>query len=51
MHEIWESKEDHDNSLKNQDIRNLISRAIPILAENPKQGLEMQVLGGLGLKN
>lgn len=49
--EIWDTKEDHDNSLKNQEVRNLISKAVPILEESPKKGLEMQVLGGLGLKN
>ena len=47
--EFWDSKEDHDNSLKNPDVRSLISKAIPILDESPKKGLEMKVLGGLGL--
>lgn len=49
--EIWESKEDHDNSLMNPEVKNLISKAIPILDESPKKGLEMNVLGGLGLKS
>ena len=48
--EFWNSKEDHDNSLKNPEVRALISKALPILNESPKNGLEMNVLGGLGLK-
>lgn len=45
--EIWDSKEDHDNSLKVEGVRELISQAIPILAEQPQKGQELEVAGGL----
>ena len=47
--EIWDSKEDHDDSLKNENIRNLIVQAMPLLAGQPEKGQELQVLGGLGV--
>ena len=47
--EIWDSKEDHDNSLKDQAVRELISQAIPILDGPPQKGQELTVLGGKGL--
>lgn len=34
--EVWQSKEDHDNSLKLPGVGELIKQAIPILDGNPK---------------
>lgn len=48
--EIWDSKNDHDASLKSPEVRALIGMAIPMLAENPQQGKELKILGGLGIK-
>lgn len=48
--EFWDSEEDHDNSLKSNDIRSLISTAIPLLAGNPQKGQVLCVLGGLGVE-
>ncbi|MEM6804749.1 MAG: antibiotic biosynthesis monooxygenase family protein [Bacteroidota bacterium] len=48
--EIWDSKEDHDNSLKLVEVRELIAQAIPILEKMPEQGLELEVVGGLGVQ-
>ena len=48
--EVWDSKEDHDNSLKNEEVRALIGKAMPILDGMPEKGQELEVLGGLGLK-
>lgn len=47
--EIWESKEDHDNSLKVEGVKELISKAIPILEGQPQKGQELEVLGGKGI--
>lgn len=47
--EIWESREDHDNSLKVEGVKELISTAIPILDGPPEKGQELNILGGLGL--
>jgi quinol monooxygenase YgiN len=46
--EIWDSKEDHDNSLKIEGCMELISKAIPLIDGKPEStGLE--VIGGKGL--
>lgn len=47
--EIWDSKEDHDNSLSLQGVREFISEAIPILDGTPEKGQELTVLGGHGV--
>lgn len=47
--EIWDSKEQHDLSLKNEEVRTLIARAIPLLEEMPGKGLELNLLGGHGI--
>ncbi|MGH9840801.1 MAG: putative quinol monooxygenase [Blastocatellia bacterium] len=47
--EIWESKEDHDNSLKVPGVRELIQQAMPILAGKPEGGITLEVIGGKGL--
>ena len=45
--EIWDSKDDHDTSLTNQEVRALISGAMPLIAEPPTQGQELTVVGGV----
>lgn len=47
--EIWDSKEDHGNSLKVEGVKELISQAIPILDGQPEKGQELEVLGGKGV--
>lgn len=47
--EVWDSKEDHDNSLKAEGVRELISKAIPILNGPPAKGQELEILGGKGI--
>jgi quinol monooxygenase YgiN len=47
--EIWESREDHDNSLKVEGVKELIAQAMPILAASPQKGQELEVLGGKGV--
>ncbi len=48
--EVWDSKEDHDNSLKVEGVRELISQAMPLLNGMPQKGQELEVLGGAGIK-
>lgn len=47
--EIWESKDDHDNSLKVTGVRELIMKAMPILDGQPTKGQELEILGGVGV--
>jgi quinol monooxygenase YgiN len=47
--EVWDSKEDHDNSLKDGSIRALISQAMPLIEGVPEMGQELEILGGLGI--
>jgi quinol monooxygenase YgiN len=47
--EIWDSKEDHDNSLKVEGVRQLIAQALPILDGPPQKGQELELLGGTGI--
>lgn len=47
--EIWDSKEDHDNSLNVEGVRDLIMKAMPILDEQPTKGQELKILGGTGI--
>lgn len=42
--EIWDSKEDHDNSLKSEKVRELISKAMPLLDGVPQKGQELEIL-------
>lgn len=48
--EVWDKKEDHDNSLQVAGVRELIARAMPMLAGSPEKGQELEVLGGAGIK-
>ena len=47
--EIWDSQEDHDNSLSIPGVKELIGKAIPLLAAPPQKGQELEVLGGWGI--
>lgn len=47
--EVWDSLENHDNSLKIHGVRELISKAIPMLGEQPQKGQELEIIGGTGL--
>jgi quinol monooxygenase YgiN len=47
--EIWDSKEDHDNSLKVDGVRELIMKAMPLLDGQPTKGQEIEVVGGSGI--
>ena len=48
--EVWDSKEDHDNSLSLEGVKELVGRAIPLLAAPPEKGAEQVVVGGVGLE-
>ena len=47
--EIWDSKDDHDNSLKIEGVRELIMKAIPMIDGQPQKGQELEILGGTGI--
>ena len=44
--EVWDSKEDQQDSLKMQTVRDLIGKAMPLMEHMPEKGLEMMVIGG-----
>lgn len=44
--EIWDSKEDHDQSLKVEGVRELITKAMPLLDGQPTKGQELDIIGG-----
>lgn len=44
--EIWDNKEDHDNSLSVPGVRELIGQAMPLLAGAPQKGQELILKGG-----
>ena len=45
--EMWDDKESHDASLRDEGVRSLIAEAMPILAGAPS-GSELRVAGGYG---
>ena len=45
--ELWDSKGTHDNSLKMENVRTLIGKAMPLLDGPPQKGSEFEVIGGL----
>lgn len=47
--EIWDTKDDHGNSLKMDGVMPLITQAMPLLAAMPEKGQELEVLGGHGV--
>lgn len=48
--EVWDTKDDHNKSLQVPGVRELISRAIPILKAAPQKGQELEILGGTGIE-
>jgi quinol monooxygenase YgiN len=46
--EVWDTKEDHDNSLNIQGVRELISHAMPLMAGRPEP-VTLEVIGGSGI--
>lgn len=42
--EVWDSKDDHDNSLKLEGARELIAQAMPILDRSSMERQELDVL-------
>lgn len=46
--EIWDSKQNHDDSLKVEGVRELIMKAMPLLDGQPSKGQEIEILGGIG---
>lgn len=48
--EVWDSKDDHDQSLKTEGAVELVLQALPILDGQPKRGHELDVLGGFGFR-
>lgn len=48
--EIWDNKEAHDLSLKNEDVRTLVMKALPFLEGQPQKGQELTLLGGHGIQ-
>ncbi|WP_347158308.1 putative quinol monooxygenase [Pontibacter chitinilyticus] len=47
--EVWDSKEDHDNSLHVAGVQQLIAQAMPLLNGRPEKGQVLEVLGGAGI--
>ena len=47
--EIWNTKEDHDNSLSVPGVKELIGHAMPILEGMPAKGQELEMIGGHGI--
>ena len=47
--EIWDSKEDHNNSLKMEGVTELIQKALPLLNGQPEKGQELEIVGGTGI--
>jgi quinol monooxygenase YgiN len=48
--EIWDSKEDHDNSLKIDGCMELISKAMPLLDGKPESNT-LEFIGGKSLNS
>ncbi|REL38246.1 antibiotic biosynthesis monooxygenase [Rhodohalobacter sp. SW132] len=47
--EIWDTKEDHENSLHVEGVKELIMKVMPILDVQPRKGQELEILGGAGI--
>jgi quinol monooxygenase YgiN len=50
VYEIWESKMHHAKSLQREEVRVLISKAMPLIDSIPDGGVEMEILGGAGIQ-
>ena len=48
--EVWDNRQSHDASLRDERVRALISKAVPLLAAAPN-GAELSVVGGHGLES
>ena len=46
--EVWNDKESHDASLKDERVRSLIAEALPLINGAPS-GAELRVVGGHGI--
>lgn len=46
--EMWDDKEAHDASLKDERVRSLIAEAMPLMGGAP-DGAELRVVGGHGI--
>jgi quinol monooxygenase YgiN len=46
--EVWDDKEAHDMSLKDERVRSLIAEAMPLM-DGPLGGTELKVAGGHGI--
>lgn len=46
--EMWDDKDAHDQSLKDDRVRSLIAEAMPLMAGAP-DGAELRVVGGHGI--
>jgi quinol monooxygenase YgiN len=47
-YEVWDSKQAHDDSLKNENVRSIIARAMPLINGRP-EGHELETVAGKGL--
>lgn len=47
--EIWDSKDAHDESLTRDDVRAIISQAIPLIKGTPEAGIQLIPVSGKGL--
>ena len=48
--EIWDTKEDHGDSLNVEGVKELIAQAMPLIAGKPERGQELEILGGSGIE-
>jgi quinol monooxygenase YgiN len=48
VYEMWDDKESHDASLKDERVRALIAEAVPLMGGAP-EGSELRVMGGYGV--
>ncbi len=47
--EIWDSREDHENSLSVIGVKELISQATPLFTAPPEKVKEIKIIGGFGI--
>lgn len=50
VQEVWDSKDDHDNALGIAGVRELITKAMPLIEGKP-QGTELHIIGGKGIED
>ena len=48
IYEVWDNEESHDQSLKDERVRALISEAMPLMSGKP-EGVTLNVVGGHGI--